>query len=83
MRCVTSLNCPNVPLSPSMTFGDNATRSCQANCTNDTFGDPTLRNCVSQCLKSSQTGTEHYYGDKSTGINLCVTVCPSTPILFG
>ena len=80
MKCVISSNCP---LSPSMTFGDNTTRTCLSNCTNNQFGDPNSRNCVIQCPKLAVTGTEHYYGDKSTGINLCITICPSMPRLFG
>lgn len=80
MRCVTSSNCPTTP---SLTFGDNSTRSCLSNCSNNEFGDPTSRNCVTQCPGLIVTGTEHYYGDLSTGINLCVTVCPAMPRLFG
>jgi Na+-translocating ferredoxin:NAD+ oxidoreductase RNF subunit RnfB len=69
-----------------MTFGDNTTRDCLSNCTNDEFGDPTSRSCLTQCPDDGdQSGsiTENYYGDKSTGVNLCVAVCPSTPVLFG
>ena len=80
MRCVTAMNCPTTP---SMTFGDNTTRSCVSNCSNGKFGHPLDRNCLTQCPSQAITTTEHYYGDKSTGINLCVTVCPSTPRLFG
>lgn len=54
MRCVLSINCP---ISPSITFGDNITRSCLSNCSNNTFGDPTSHNCVTQCPKLAVTGT--------------------------
>jgi hypothetical protein len=73
MTCVISLACP---ISPSLTFGDNSTRQCSSNCSNGKYGDPTSRNCVTQCPNNIQTGTSTYYGDKSTGINLCITICP-------
>jgi len=65
-----------------MTFGDTSTRSCRSNCTNNEYGDPTTKNCVVQCPKAPPA-VEHYYGDIATGINLCVTICPSMPRLFG
>jgi hypothetical protein len=78
--CVSALHCPT---SPSMTFGDNVTRSCLSNCTNGTFGDPVSRSCLTQCQNVSVTGTSTYYSDISTGQYLCVVVCPILPALFG
>lgn len=66
-----------------MTFGDNVTRSCVSNCSNGTFGDPVSRSCLAQCQSFTATGTSTYYSDKSTGIYLCVTICPVLPALFG
>lgn len=78
--CVISLSCPT---SPSITFGDNNTRSCLSNCTLGTFGDPTSRNCVTQCPNASTTGTSTYYSDITTGVYLCVVICPIKPSQFG
>ncbi len=74
--CVISLSCPT---SPSMTFGDNNTRSCISNCTLGKFGDPNSRNCVTQCPNA----TERFYGDISTEQYICVAICPIVPRLFG
>ncbi len=73
MKCAASVNCPLVP---SVQFGDNLTNKCQSNCSAGQFGDSTTRNCVVQCPKKNVTLTDHYYGDSSSGINLCVLVCP-------
>lgn len=78
--CVSALNCPT---SPSMTFGDNNTRSCLSNCTLGTFGDPESRSCITQCRNLSSTGTSTYYSDISTGQHICVVICPILPALFG
>ena len=80
MTCVAALDCP---LTPTMTFGDSNNRYCVSFCSDGEFGDPTSRNCVDQCPKQADTGTEHYYGDTSTGQYICVTVCPEEPRLFG
>lgn len=80
MTCVTSLNCP---VSPTMTFGDTATRRCVSFCSNSYWGHPTSRNCVSQCPNVTTTGTSRYFGDDSTGQYLCVVICPALPRLFG
>ena len=69
MRCVASTQCPS---SPSLQFGDNSTHKCQSNCSAGQFGDPKTRNCVIQCPKKAVTLTDHYYGDSTNGINLCV-----------
>ena len=73
----------NCPTSPSMTFGDNNTRSCQSNCTLGKYGDPTTRFCVTQCPNSVATGNSMYYADTSTGQYICVVICPVLPRLFG
>jgi hypothetical protein len=78
--CVISLNCPT---SPSMTFGDNNTRSCVSNCSLGKYGDPTSRNCVTQCPNVTTTATSTFYADTSTGQYICVVICPSLPRLFG
>jgi hypothetical protein len=77
---VISLSCP---ASPTLTFGDNNTRSCVTNCSLGKFGDPTSRNCVTQCPSFATTGTSTFYGDTSTGQYICVTICPILPALFG
>lgn len=75
-----SLNCPTTP---SITYGDNNTRSCVSNCSLGKFGDPTTRNCVTQCPNITTTGTSTYYADTSTGQFICVVTCPILPSLFG
>jgi hypothetical protein len=80
MTCVTALNCPTTP---TLTFGDNTTRSCVSFCSNSWWGDPTSRNCVSQCPNVTTTNTSNYYGDNSTGQYICVVICPNLPRLFG
>lgn len=35
MTCVASLDCPTTPNTPTMTFGDNTTRSCVSFCSNN------------------------------------------------
>lgn len=47
------------------------------------FGDPTSRNCVTQCPNVSTTLTSTYYSDVSTGVFVCVVICPIKPALFG
>ena len=74
------MNCPTTPI---MTFGDNSSRACVANCSNDKFGDPTSRNCVTQCPNDTTTLTSTYYSDISTGQYICVVICPVLPRLFG
>jgi hypothetical protein len=66
------------------TFGNNETRACEAYCSPLSNGTLTFadhqtvnRYCVSQCSQSPNTS----FADPST--RTCVSICPTTPDLYG
>lgn len=79
--CVVALDCPTVP---AYLFGDSNTWHCVESClyTNSAveWADNTTRTCVTQCPNTTNT---RFYGDDSTGVPICVTTCPISPVLFG
>ena len=69
--CVISTACPNGH------FGDNSTDFCVKVCPiinsiQQTWGHIATQTCVSQCYGS-------LWGDTSTGIPVCISLCPSVP----
>lgn len=70
--CVISTDCPD------NYFADNTTMNCVAKCPNinnlttQTWGHIATQTCVNQCYGS-------LWGDASTGIPLCIPLCPSVP----
>jgi hypothetical protein len=69
-RCTMAMGCP------TNYFGDNATSDCVANCSivngQHTWGHIATMTCVTQCYGS-------LWGDNSTGLPICVSLCPSVP----
>jgi len=77
--CVIPTLCPRVP---SMTFGENDTRTCTASCRQTPtvqYADPVSQTCVDQC----QSLSTRWYGDLTTGSPICVPICPTVPRMFG
>ena len=68
--CVVSMDCPY------NYFADNITKDCVSDCplngTNKTWGHRPTKTCVTICYGS-------LWGDDSTGIALCIPLCPSLP----
>lgn len=68
--CVISTACP------AEYFGDNSTDSCVGKCPVvngvETWGHKATQTCVQKCYGS-------LWGDNSTGIRLCVSLCPKVP----
>lgn len=57
-------------------FGDNVTKDCVAKCpvnnSAQTWGHQPTKTCVLKCYNSQ-------WGDASTGVPLCVSLCPVLP----
>lgn len=68
--CVLSSGCP------TNYFGDNSTLDCVFSCPrvngNQTWGYYPTRTCLQECYAST-------WGDASTGLALCVGICPTVP----
>jgi hypothetical protein len=81
--CVTSINCP------TNQFGDNVTQACVTSCPN--ISSNNSLNISSNISWAYATSNDKicidicpttWYGDSSTGFNVCVQKCPSIPSLF-
>lgn len=66
-KCVAGGTCPSTPIPY---FSDDTTNLCVANCPANYFADSTTRRCLVYC----SNGT---FGDDSSGVGICVLVCPN------
>ena len=72
--CVLSTDCPDTP---DLYFGDNHTHYCVRKCPivdgEQTWGHEDTQTCVDYCYGS-------LWGDDTTGVPLCVSLCPALPM---